>query len=156
MLRASTGASAQADVWATSLAIHLGVLSGKPRLKAAKYLRDAYLKGELSQKGNIRHVIKSDDFSSTSAWEKSVVPINTYQNGAYWGTPVAWVCQSIASVDRPSAQKLAKEYMQELREGDFRKGEHYGSPWECFNENLTQNPVYLTSVAVPFIIFKKN
>jgi hypothetical protein len=156
MLRASTGASAQADVWATSLAIHLGVLSGKPRLKAAKYLRDAYLKGELSQKGNIRHVIKSDDFSSTSAWEKSVVPINTYQNGAYWGTPVAWVCQSIAAVDRPSAQKLAKEYMQELREGDYRKGEHYGSPWECFNENLTQNPVYLTSVAVPFIIFKKN
>ena len=156
MLRASTGTSAQADVWATSLAINLGVLTGQSRLKAAKCLRDAYLKGELSQKGNIRHVIKSDDFSATSAWEKSVVPINTYQNGAYWGTPVAWVCQAIAYVDPPTAQKLAKEYMQELRQGDFRKGESFGSPWECFNENVKQNPVYLTSVAVPFIIFKKN
>jgi hypothetical protein len=156
MLRASTGISGQADVWATSLAINLGVLTGKSRLKAAQYLRDAYLRGELSQKGNIRHVIKSDDFSVTSAWEKSVVPINTYQNGAYWGTPVAWVCQAIAYVDFQSAQKLAKEYIQELREGDFRKGESYGSPWECFNDKLTQNPVYLTSVAVPFIIFKKN
>ncbi len=156
MLRASTGRSAQADVWATSLAIYLGVLTGQSRLKAAQYLRDAYVKGELAQKGNIRHVIKSDDFSATSAWEKSVVPINTYQNGAYWGTPVAWVCQAIAYVDPPSAQKLAKEYMQELREGDFRKGENFGSPWECFNEKLTQNSVYLTSVAVPFIIFKKN
>ena len=156
MLRASTGMSGQADVWATSLAINLGVLTGKSRLKAAQYLRDAYLRGELSQKGNIRHVIKSDDFSATSAWEKSVVPINNYQNGAYWGTPVAWVCQAIAFVDLPSAQKLAKEFIQELREGDFRKGDTFGSPWECFNDKLTQNPVYLTSVAVPFIIFKKN
>ncbi|NBW02783.1 MAG: hypothetical protein EBR87_03560 [Cytophagia bacterium] len=156
MLRASTGGtSGQADVWATSLAIHLGVLTGQSRLKSAQYLRDAYLKGELSQKGNIRHVIKSDDFSTTSAWEKSVVPINTYQNGAYWGTPVAWVCQAIAYVDVPSAQKLAKEFIQELQEGDFRKGESFGSPWECFNDKLTQNPVYLTSVAVPLIIFKK-
>ena len=155
MLRASTGISAQADVWATSLAIHLGVLTGQSRLKAAQYLRDAYVKGELSQKGNIRHIVKSDDFSATSAWEKSVVPINTYQNGAYWGTPVAWVCQAIAFVDLPSAQKLAKEFIQELREGDFRKGDTFGSPWECFNDKLTQNPVYLTSVAVPLIIFKK-
>lgn len=155
MLRASTGISSQADVWATSLAIHLGVLTGQSRLKAAQYLRDAYLRGELSQKGNIRHIIKSDDFSSTTAWEKSVVPINTYQNGAYWGTPVAWVCHAIAFVDLPSAQKLAKEFIQELREGDFRKGDTFGSPWECFNDKLTQNPVYLTSVAVPLIIFKK-
>ena len=155
MLRASTGMSGQADVWATSLAINLGVLTGKSRLKAAQYLRDAYLRGELSQKGNIRHVVQSDDFSATSAWEKSVVPINTYQNGAYWGTPVGWVCQAIAYVDLPSAQKLAKEFIQELREGDFRKGDTFGSPWECFNDKLTQNPVYLTSVAVPLIIFKK-
>ena len=155
MLRASTGISAQADVWATSLAIHLGVLTGQSRLKAAQYLRDSYLRGELSQKGNVRHIIKSDDFSSTTAWEKSVIPINTYQNGAYWGTPVAWVCQAIAFVDLSSAQKLAKEFIQELREGDFRKGDTFGSPWECFNDKLTQNPVYLTSVAVPLIIFKK-
>jgi hypothetical protein len=155
MLRASTGTSGQADVWATSLAINLGVLTGKSRLKAAQYLRDAYFKGELSQKGNIRHVVQSDDFSAISAWEKSVVPINTYQNGAYWGTPVGWVCQAIAYVDLPSAQKLAKEFIQELREGDFRKGDSFGSPWECFNDKLTQNPVYLTSVAVPLIIFKK-
>jgi hypothetical protein len=155
MLRASTGKSAQADVWATSLAIDLGVLSGQTRLNASQYLRNAYLKGELSQKGNIRHVIQSDDFSTTTAWEKSVVPINTYQNGAYWGTPVGWVCQAIAYTDLQTSQKLAKEYIQELRDGDFRKGESFGSPWECFNDKLTQNSVYLTSVAVPLTIFKK-
>ena len=155
MLLASTGTSAQADVWATSLAIHFDVLRGNNRLKAAKHLLQGYLSGELSQKGNIRHVLTSDDFNENSSWEKSIVPKDTYQNGAYWGTPVGWVCKSIAYVDKVAAQKLATEYIQDLREGDFRKGVNFGAPWECFNGNAKQNPVYLTSVAVPFFIFNE-
>ena len=155
MLLASSGTSAQADVWATSLAVHLGVLGGKNRLKAAKYLLKGYISGELSQKGNIRHILTSDDFNENSSWEKSLVPKNTYQNGAYWGTPVGWVCKALAYVDQVIAKKLASEYIQDLREGDFRKGGNFGAPWECFNGNAKQNPVYLTSVAVPFIIFGK-
>ena len=154
MLFASTETSAQADVWATSLAIHFDVLRGNNRLKAAKHLLQGYISGELSQNGNIRHVLKSDDFNENSSWEKSLVPKDTYQNGAYWGTPVGWVCKAIAYVDQVAAQKLASEYIQDLREGDFRKGGDFGAPWECFNGNAKQNPVYLTSVAVPFIIFK--
>ena len=154
MLFASTETSAQADVWATSLAIHFDVLRGNNRLKAAKQLLQGYLSGELSQNGNIRHVLKSDDFNENSSWEKSLVPKDTYQNGAYWGTPLGWVCKAIAYVDQVAAQKLASEYIQDLREGDFRKGGDFGAPWECFNGNAKQNPVYLTSVAVPFIIFK--
>ena len=154
MLFASTETSAQADVWATSLAIHFDVLRGNNRLKAAKYLLQGYISGELSQNGNIRHILKSDDFNENSSWEKSLVPKDTYQNGAYWGTPVGWVCKAIAYVDQVAAQKLASEYIQDLREGDFRKGGDFGAPWECFNGNAKQNPVYLTSVAVPFIIFR--
>jgi hypothetical protein len=154
MLFASTETSAQADVWATSLAIHFDVLRGNNRLKAAKHLLQGYISGELSQNGNIRHILKSDDFNENSSWEKSLVPKDTYQNGAYWGTPVGWVCKAITYVDQVAAQKLASEYIQDLREGDFRKGGDFGAPWECFNGNAKQNPVYLTSVAVPFIIFK--
>jgi hypothetical protein len=154
MLFASTETSAQADVWATSLAIHFDVLRGNNRLKAAKHLLQGYISGELSQNGNIRHILKSDDFNENSTWEKSLVPKDTYQNGAYWGTPVGWVCKAIAYVDQVAAQKLASEYIEDLREGDFRKGGDFGAPWECFNGNAKQNPVYLTTVAVPFIIFK--
>lgn len=155
MLLASTETSAQADVWATSLAIHFDILRGNNRLKAAKHLLQGYISGELSQNGNIRHILKSDDFNENSSWEKSLVPKDTYQNGAYWGTPVGWVCKSIAYVDQVAAQKLASEYIQDLRESDFRKGGDFGAPWECFNGNAKQNPVYLTSVAVPFIIFNE-
>ena len=154
MLFASTETSAQADVWATSLAIHFDVLRGNNRLKAAKHLLRGYISGELSQNGNIRHILKSDDFNENSSWEKSLVPKDIYQNGAYWGTPVGWVCKAIAYVDQVAAQKLASEYIQDLREGDFRKGGDFGAPWECFNGNAKQNPVYLTSVAVPFILFR--
>jgi len=155
MLLASTETSAQADVWATSLAIHFDVLRGNNRLKAAKHLLQGYISGELSQNGNIRHILKSDDFNENSSWEKSLVPENTYQNGAYWGTPVGWVCKAIAYVDKVAAQKLASEYIQDLRKGDFRRGGDFGAPWECFNGNAKQNPVYLTSVAVPFHIFNE-
>jgi hypothetical protein len=155
MLLASTGTSAQADVWATSLAIHFDVMRGNNRLKAAKHLLQGYLSGALSQKGNIRHVLTSDDYNENSSWEKSLVPKDTYQNGAYWGTPVGWVCKALAYVDHDVAKKLASEYIQDLREGDFRKGGNFGAPWECFNGNAKQNPVYLTSVAVPFFIFSE-
>jgi hypothetical protein len=154
MLRASTGRSAQPDVWATALAVHVGILTGLDKRKVAKHLRSAYLKGSMSQRGNIRHVLSSDDFSGTTAWERSLVAVNTYQNGAYWGTPTGWVCEAIASIDLKLARKLAKQYMQDLRVGDFRKGEKFGAPWECFHLGLSQNPVYLTTVAVPFISFK--
>jgi len=61
---------------------------------------------------------------------------------------------AVADHIRITAQKLASEYIQDLREGDFRKGVEFGAPWECFNGNAKQKPVYLTSVAVPFIIFR--
>lgn len=155
MLRASTGRSKQPDVWSTALAVYMGVLEGKHRQKASKALADAYKAGTLACKGNIRHVLTSDDFNESTAWEKSLAAKNTYQNGAYWGTPTGWVCHTIAVTDMEAARKLAKEYIDELREKDFRKGGKDAAPYECFHPsgNL-QNPIYLTTVACPYIAFK--
>jgi hypothetical protein len=154
LLKASTGISSQNDVWSTSFGAYLGILTNRQAAKASAALNEAYLKGHLSWKGNIRHVLKSDDFDATNVWERSLVKKNTYQNGAYWGTPVGWVAQLMAKTETQNARKLVKEYIQELRDGDFRKGEKYGSPWECFNVNSQQNSVYMTSVLCPFIVFK--
>lgn len=155
MLRASTGRSKQPDVWSTALAVYMGVLEGKHRQKASKALADAYKAGTLAYKGNIRHVLTSDDFNESTAWEKSLAAKNTYQNGAYWGTPTGWVCHTIAVTDMEAARKLAKEYIDDLREKDFRKGGKDAAPYECFHPsgNL-QNPIYLTTVACPYIAFK--
>ena len=56
-----------------------------------------------------------------------------------------------------AARRLAREYIEELREGDFRKGKEFGSPWECFHpdNDHRQNPVYMTSVTCPLAAFRR-
>ncbi len=156
MLLASTGKGKQADVWSTSLAVYLGVMEGDQQKKTCQFLRDAYQKGSLAKNGNIRHILTTDDFSNSTSWEYSLAQKNSYQNGAYWGTPTGWVCYAIAKVDIPAAKQLAKEYINDLRAGDYRKGVDFGAPWECYNSDKPQNAVYLTSVSCPFIVFKNH
>jgi len=153
-LKASTGKSGQADVWATSLAHRLGVLPRQQVLKASRAMNEAYRKGDLSLRGNIRHILRSDDFSSQTAWEQSEASKDSYQNGAYWGTPMAWVANLMRETQIDYAKQLIQDYITELREGDFRKGESYGAPWECFTIKSGQNPVYMTSVTCPLIALK--
>ncbi len=157
MLRASTGKSHQPDVWGTAFAVYIGALDPDPERAACEALAKAYKEGTMAWRGNIRHVLTSDDFSATTAWEAALPAKNKYQNGAYWGTPTGWVCYAIAKVDRDLARKLAGEYLAELREGDFRKGPEFGSPWECMHPDgaFRQNPVYMTSVTCPLAAFKR-
>ena len=155
MLLASTGKSNQPDVWSTALAVYYGILEGEELKKTCMILRDAYHNGSLSKNGNIRHVLTTDDYDTNTVWEKSLARKNTYQNGAYWGTPLGWVCYAISQVDMTVAKELAKEYIDDLRKEDFRKGSAFGAPWECYNDDKPQNPVYLTTVASPYIVFKK-
>jgi hypothetical protein len=156
MLLASTGRSNQPDVWATALAVYYEILEGESLIKACKALSDAYINGSLAFKGNIRHVLTTDDYNATTAWENTSVEKNRYQNGAYWGTPTGWVCYAISKVNREAARKLAKEFIDDLRENDFRKGGAFGAPYECFFPPVyKQNPLYLATVACPYIVFKK-
>ena len=154
MLLASTGKSSQPDVWSTALAVYYGILEGENMKKTCQFLSESYQNGTLAYKGNIRHVLTTDDFNDSTAWESSLAPKNTYQNGAYWGTPTGWVCFAIAKVDMNIARQLANEYIDELKTNDYRKGEEFGAPFECFHpDGNKQNPVYLASVACPYAVF---
>ncbi len=160
LFRASTGKSAQPDVWGTAFAVHTRLIEGRAAQKAGTALAEAYRRGTLAYRGNIRHVLTCDDFSPSSAWECTLdaarFPKNRYQNGAYWGTPTGWICYAIAMVDAPLAAHLAREYLDELRSGDFRQGSEFGSPWECIHPDgdYHQNPVYMTSVTAPLAAFR--
>lgn len=157
MFRATTGMSAQPDVWGTAFGVYVGAFPLEQERAASQALAKAYRAGALAWQGNIRHVSTTDDFSSSTAWENTDIPKNRYQNGAYWGTPVGWVCFAIAKTDLDAAQRLAREYIAELREGDFRKGPEFGSPWECMHPDgdYRQNAVYMTSVTCPFAAFRR-
>lgn len=156
-LKASTGQSAQPDVWGTAYAVYTRALDARVQRAACEALTKAYASGAIAWRGNIRHVPTTDDFSAKTMWESALGEKNRYQNGAYWGTPTGWVCYAISKVDRTLAARLAKEYVDELREGDFRKGAEFGSPWECMHpdSNHRQNPVYMTSVMCPLAAFRR-
>ena len=152
MLRASTGTSCQPDVWGTAFAVYEELLAQPYLVRASAALLSHINRGEIAWRGNIRHVPESSDFSPTTAWERTTGGRkNTYQNGSYWGTPVGWVALSVSRIDSQAAGKILREYITELREGDYRKGVDFGSPWECMHPEGAhrQNPVYLTSVSCP-------
>ena len=136
------------------MAVNFGILDGDQLDKTCRFLADAYKQGTLAKNGNIRHVLTCDDFRDSTAWEKSLAKKNTYQNGAYWGTATGWVCEAIGKVDNDAAKQLAKEYIDDLREGDYRKGLKFGAPWECYNSIGAQNAVYMATVTCPYIVFK--
>jgi hypothetical protein len=154
MLLASTEKSKQADIWSTVMAVYYGIIEGEQVLNVSRTITDAYKKGLLAKSGNIRHIFVGEDFSEKSAWEKSLVRKGDYQNGGYWGTPTGWVCYVMAQTDLPAAKQLAKEYIDNLRAGDFRKGGDYGEPWECYNLEAPQNAIYMTTVTSPYTVFK--
>ncbi|MGE9314565.1 hypothetical protein ACLOAU_23110 [Niabella sp. CJ426] len=158
MLRASTGKSAQRDVWGTALAVYMNLLPSSLANKASQVLAIAYKTGNLAYKGAIRHVMKTDDFSSTTSWEGAIpeTTLNSYQNGAYWFTATGWVAYAISKTDKASARKLAQDYITELRLTDYRRGSGFAGPLECFHPpSYTRGPVYLTSVSCPYIVFNK-
>lgn len=156
-LNAATGVCKQHDVWGTAFAIYIEILEGEFRDKALRAIRDAYYDGSMTYRGNVRQILTTENHSETSAWERALPPINTYQNGAYWGTATGWVLYALSQIDEAAFVRMANEYIDELMEGDYRKGEEYGSPWECFHPdgNHHQNPVYMASVTLPFAALRR-
>jgi hypothetical protein len=62
----------------------------------------------------------------------------------------------MAQADPAQARKLAGEYIADLRETDFRRGGNRGGPYECFfPPDHQQNPIYMATVACPYIVFKR-
>ncbi len=159
LLLASTGKSAQPDVWGSAFAVYSNVLSKQEAGKVAQALLRCLSEGTIAWKGNIRHVPTDCDFSDVSAWEETVGgrARNEYQTGAYWNTPTGGVCYAVAQVDDKAARELALQYVEELRAGDFRQGAEYGSPYECLHldGDYRRNPVYLTSVTCPLAAFQR-
>ena len=156
ILLASTESSNQPDVWATAFAVYVDALDEDIKEHACIALSEAYKNGSMAIEGNIRHVPTTDDYSATTAWEKSVVIKNRYQNGAYWSTPTGWVCYAIAQYDPLLAHNLAKEYIMHLRKMDFRLGNsNHNGPYECLYpaDGYYKNPVYMTSVTCPYTVF---
>jgi hypothetical protein len=156
-LRASTGLSSQPDVWGTLFALHLRVLDRAQASAAQRTVADALRRGTITLEGGVRQVPTDRDFSKTTAWERSMCAINTYQNGGCWHTASGWLIEALWKHDRVLALQVFNEMVAQLRAQDFRKGPGHGAPWEVYGPNGKgrQNAVYMASVALPYGILKR-
>ncbi|MHB8970351.1 MAG: hypothetical protein ACYC3X_12840 [Pirellulaceae bacterium] len=158
-LLAATEVGKQPDVWATLFALHLGVLPEEAADRARKTLVAAVRApgNTIEYQGAVRHVPSDRYFRPHQCWEAGGGTVNTYQSGAYWHTPTGWLIEALQAVDPTLARQVCDRYVSHLREGDFRRGEARGAPWECFGFELAgaQNPVYMTSVTLPLAILQE-
>jgi hypothetical protein len=155
-LRASTELSRQPDVWGTLFALHLGVLGRGDAAAARRTVVAAVKKGTITFEGGVRQVPTDMDFSRSTAWERSMCAVNTYQNGGYWHTASGWLIEALWKADRKLALQVFEEMIGHLRAQDFRQGAGHGAPWEVYGRNGQgrQNPVYMASVALPYGILR--
>jgi hypothetical protein len=152
-LMAATKVGRQPDVWGTVYALHLGAIKGAVAERATETLIDAVRRKTIVLEGAVRHVPTDCDASPTSAWERTGVGLNTYQNGAYWHTPTGWLIEALRRRDQALASQVFDEYIRHLRAQDFRRGPRHGAPWECFGpKGDAQNGVYMTSVTLPWAV----
>jgi hypothetical protein len=158
-LLAATEVGKQPDVWATLFALHLGVLSTEAAERARKTVTAAVRApgNTIEYQGAVRHVPSDRYFRPNQCWESGGGAVNTYQSGAFWHTPTGWLIEALQATDPALAREVCDRFIRHLREGDFRKGGGRGAPWECFGLDMVgaQNPVYMTSAALPLGVLQR-
>ncbi|MBC2595912.1 hypothetical protein H5P28_16730 [Ruficoccus amylovorans] len=151
-LLAATEVGRQADVWGTIYALYLGVLDGKRAAAAHAAILQALERGTICHEGGVRHVPSDRDASANSAWERTHTPHNQYQNGAYWHSPSGWLIAVLMESEPAWARRIFREMITHFQREDFRKGEDFNAPWECFGKDgmFRKAPLFIGSVAIPY------
>ncbi len=158
LLRATTGISGQPDIWGTAYAVYLGLLAPAQELRACQALARCCLEDAVIWKGQARHVPPRADFSRQGSWERLVqpIPVGHYQNGAYWATPMGWICDAISRVAPRQAFELAEQLADYFMEEDRRAEGITGVPWECVHpREYHKEGGYMTSITCPLIAFRR-
>ena len=121
----------QIDIWGSAYAVSIEITSEEQSKKISDYLIQNA--DQVFMNGQIRHLPGSD-----AGWNNLFVPIaeGTYQNGAYWATPLAWVVPVIARQNKPLAKKLLKEVLKDFQENGIN---------ECINKGYINIPNYVAS-----------
>lgn len=158
-LKASTGVSAQPDVWGTAFAIYSGAIKGEIKEKALSAITSSVKAGTVEFEGAFRHVPLDHDFSDDTAWEQALPKKNFYENGAYWHTPSGWVITALREDYPEISQQVWERYISHIRKYAFTNKAHQnGAPWECISRDGKANKksIFGPSVSLPYSVLKKD
>ncbi len=134
-------AEKQHDVWGTAFAVYLGLLNDRQKALTSQTLKKAYQDG-VGVHGYIRHILHEEDaVPGVTAWARCTVPVDLYQNGTYWATPLGWFVYTVGLTDLDFAEQILQDFLCHTRDnmglgtpyewmsrdGSERSGLHYGT-----------------------------
>lgn len=121
----------QIDIWGSAFAIDVGITSAIQNEKIADYLISNY--DQLVQRGQVRHLAPED-----AHWQQLFHECKdgTYQNGAFWSTPLAWIVPVFAKYDPELAQKTLQDVIDDFQSNGIN---------ECINGEYLKVPNYVVS-----------
>jgi hypothetical protein len=121
----------QIDIWGSAYAVNVGITTAEQSKKISDYL--IHNVEQIVMNGQIRHLPRSD-----SSWNNLFLSCaeGTYQNGAYWATPLAWVVPVIAQQNLPLAKKILRDVIKDFKEKGIN---------ECINTDYIKIPNYVVS-----------
>lgn len=134
LFRAATLVCNQPDIWGSAFAVYIGVTTTNQAQRVAWYFKDHYR--EIVKRGQLRHL------PAGMFWEQTIgVQPGTYQNGAYWATPLGWFVYALDLVDPPLADQTITDLVRDfITTGDEN---------ECVNDGYSNVSHYIASVALP-------
>ena len=106
------------------------------------------------REGCVRQILTTDPLNK-GGWQRSVSEVGTYQNGGYWGTATGWYIVAMFTVDPKASAEMTQDFIQFLR-GNMRP-DGMAETWEWLNPDTGahNNPLYVATVALPYLCLKK-
>jgi len=133
LFRAATVVCNQPDIWGSAFAVYLDVATPRQARTIAKYFKEHY--PEIVKRGQLRHL------PGGTFWEQTSVQRGTYQNGAYWATPVGWFVYALDLASPVLAEKTIVDMVRDfIVTGDEN---------ECVNDGYKNVSHYVAGVALP-------
>ncbi len=121
----------QPDIWGSAYAVEVGIASEEQTRRIATYLVEHY--EETVMNGQVRHLTLSE-----GSWNNLFKPCEegTYQNGAYWATPLAWMIPVYARINPGFAKSMLEKVITDFQENGIN---------ECINEGYVKVPNFVVS-----------
>jgi glycogen debranching enzyme len=133
LYHAATAVCNQPDIWGSAFAVHLGVANRSQTVLIAHYFKEHYR--EIVKRGQLRHL------PAGMNWEATDTKVGTYQNGAYWATPIGWFVETLDNVDPALAGRTVIDLVNDFL---ATKDEN-----ECVNDGFAGVRHYIASVTLP-------
>lgn len=141
MLKAATKVCSQTDIWGSCYAVSIGFPMNEETKKgiyewiSANYERIVHC-------GQLRQLPYGE------YWEKTFVFVReeTYQNGAFWSTPIIWLYDTLKNYNLPLARKTFDDIMSYFEEFGI---------FECVNGENRQLDTYVASATNVYGLYKQ-